>query len=125
MSAVCIDFGLPFPHPQFVPQMPVMAKLSRLCADCGKILTVKICGSALRAWIDSGMPLDDLEDWFVHREHPDDEHLSPVQRARQITKAQIQAMYAMAVGGEALCGGCAKRRRLAERDLASAMIAAA
>lgn len=122
MSAVCIDFGLPFPHPQFVPQMPMMAKLSRPCADCEKILTVAIRGSALRAWIDAGMPLENLEGWFVYRDHPGDEDLIPRQRTRPLTKAQVQALYATAAGGEALCGGCAKRRRLAERDLARAMV---
>ena len=122
MSAVCIDFGRPFPHPQFVPRMPAMAKLSRPCADCDKILTVEIHGASLRAWINAGMPLEDLDDWFIHRDHPGDEHRSPRQSTRPLTKAQVKALYATAAGGEALCGGCAKRRRLAERDLASAMI---
>lgn len=122
MSAVCVDLGLPFAHPEFRPRWPANAHLSRPCADCGKLLKVELRRAPLVAWMEAGMPLENLEDWFTRRTYVDEEDLSPFQRRpKPLTRAQFQALHAMVMGGEALCGGCAQRRRLAERDLAKAM----
>lgn len=124
MSFVCVDLGVPFPHPEFRPPWPVMATLTSPCVDCSKMLTVNIRRAALIAWIDAGMPLENPEEWFVDARYPEDEDLSPLQSRRPLTKAQLQALHAMKLGGDrVLCGGCAQRRRLAERDLAKAMTA--